>query len=362
MNIIHVVGTGTIGLPLIGLLLRHKKQLQIDEVSFHKNTPLKEDWSGIKQLIDGGAVLCSWEDKFDEFEKLGVRPVHGRHAAVERASVVIDCTPKGVGKVNKLKYYSQYQHKDKSKGFIAQGSESGFGFPYAYKINDDALTNKLEQFIQVVSCNTHNLSCIYKSLHDAELEILTSDFLCMRRANDISQNSDMVGGVEVGRHKDEIFGTHHAKDAHSLLCTLGIDANIFTSECKIPTQYMHCLYFNICLENNAQGMSVNDVVDMFRKNKMISISEKTTSNQIFSFGRDYGHFGRLLTQTVISKPTLSLTEYFDVYDLRGFAFTPQDGNSLISTVAATLWFLNDKNWSKVYKKMQAFDDYLFGEV
>ena len=45
--------------------------------------------------------------------------------AIRRASVIIDCTPKGVGHKNKQKYYNNFS--DSSLGFIAQGSEFGFG-------------------------------------------------------------------------------------------------------------------------------------------------------------------------------------------------------------------------------------------
>jgi hypothetical protein len=34
-RIVHVVGTGTIGEPLIGLLASFRKELGIDEVTFH---------------------------------------------------------------------------------------------------------------------------------------------------------------------------------------------------------------------------------------------------------------------------------------------------------------------------------------
>jgi len=39
-NIVHVVGTGTIGEPLIGLLADDAEAFGIDEVTFHKRTPL----------------------------------------------------------------------------------------------------------------------------------------------------------------------------------------------------------------------------------------------------------------------------------------------------------------------------------
>ena len=54
MAIIHVIGTGTIGEPLIGLLCDFKHGLEIDEITFHKNTPLTTDRSKVKSLIDRG--------------------------------------------------------------------------------------------------------------------------------------------------------------------------------------------------------------------------------------------------------------------------------------------------------------------
>ena len=41
-----------------------------------------------------------------------------------------------------------------------QGSETDFGKRYARGINDSALVQNEDRFIQVVSCNTHNLSSI----------------------------------------------------------------------------------------------------------------------------------------------------------------------------------------------------------
>ena len=40
---VHVIGTGTIGEPLIGLLCAFREQLGIDQVPFHKRTPLLTD-------------------------------------------------------------------------------------------------------------------------------------------------------------------------------------------------------------------------------------------------------------------------------------------------------------------------------
>ena len=115
-KVVHVVGTGTIGEPLIGLLCDFKEDFGIDEVSFHKNTPLTTDRSKVRSLMNRGAKLTTSESKIDGFIAIGLKPEFNTEEAIDRASVVIDCTPSGYGHENKQKYYESY--KDKVLGFI----------------------------------------------------------------------------------------------------------------------------------------------------------------------------------------------------------------------------------------------------
>jgi glyceraldehyde-3-phosphate dehydrogenase (NAD(P)) len=80
------------------------------------------------------------------------------------------------------------------------------------------------------------------------------------------------------------------------------------------------------------------------------------SSTVFSFGRDHGYFGRLLNQTVLSTPTLAV---HNGHEITGFCFTPQDGNSLLSSVAAAAWLLNPKAYEDA---LQCLTPYLFDEV
>ena len=50
-KIVHVVGTGTIGEPLIGILCEQKSNLGIDEITFHKHSPLTSDKPKIQNLM-----------------------------------------------------------------------------------------------------------------------------------------------------------------------------------------------------------------------------------------------------------------------------------------------------------------------
>lgn len=355
---VHIVGTGTIGEPLIGLLTRHKEDFGIHEVTFHKNQALAHDMSKVKQLVSQGAVLSTDQKTFSAFEDFGVEPKYTREEAIERASVVIDCTPQGIGTQNKKDFYEKFQ--DGTKLFLAQGSEKGFGKPYARGINEEALT-KDDKFVQVVSCNTHNIAVLLK-LFAGSYKILDSHFVCIRRSNDVSQDGGMTPGIEVGTHVDRKHGTHHGVDVGDLFRTMKQSVPVFTSACKVNSQYMHAIHFNIKIEGKEDPGSYY-LMNMADNYKKISTTRKKTSNKVFSFGRDYGHYGRLLTQTVISLPTVEVRDLgHDKYEVIGFTFTPQDGNSLISSTAATLWALHDHDWGMVDKLMDVLRPYLFQEV
>jgi len=350
---IHVVGTGTLGEPLISLLLKLQRDLGLSEITFHKNTPRVDDRVRIKNLIRLGGKLAVEEDKMAEFEKIGLQPCYTREEALDQASVVIDCTSEGLGLQHKADWY---QHLPHTRGFIAQGSEFGFGKMYAHGINDDVLVPGQDRFIQVVSCNTHNLAVLINTLalHDEAPDNLEDGrFVCLRRATDLSQEKGFIPAPDVGKHKDEQFGSHHAKDAWHLFQTLGLDLNLFSSAIKINTQYMHSIWFNLRVR---KAISRDEVIDKLQANPYVALTEKTMSSPIFSFGRDHGYFGRLLNQTVVSVPTLTVR---DEHEITGFCFTPQDGNSLLSSISAAAWCLDPVHYEE---HIQFMTPYLFDEV
>ena len=53
-KIVHVVGTGTIGEPLIGLFADFKRHLGIDEITFHKRTPMTTERAKVNHLMQRG--------------------------------------------------------------------------------------------------------------------------------------------------------------------------------------------------------------------------------------------------------------------------------------------------------------------
>jgi len=352
-KIVHVIGTGTIGEPLIGLLCDFKEDLGVDEVTFHKNTPLTTDRSKVRSLINRGARLCSDESKFDGFNAIGLKPEIETEEAINKASVVIDCTPKGYGHKNKNKYYQKYLHN--TKGFVAQGSEFGFGKMYARGINDKALLVNEDRFIHVVSCNTHNLSTIVNTLalDEGEDNLIEGRFNLVRRSNDLSQTAKFLPSPQVGVHNDDQYGTHHARDAALLFKTMGMNLNLFSSAMIINTQYMHILHFYLKVNKST---NVQKLIAKFDADDKIATTDKMNANEVFSFGRDHGHFGRIMNQAVISIPSLNVR---NGNEITGFCFTPQDGNSLLSSMSIAEWFLYPNSYED---KIQCLKPYFFDEV
>lgn len=351
-KIVHVVGTGTIGEPLLGLFADFRDKMGIDEVTFHKRTPLQSDRAKLNHLIQRGAKLAVDEHVRGEFEKLGHEVAYESREALERATVIVDCTP--AGNENREKYY---EYLSGPKGFLAQGSEFGFGKPYARGINDETLVAGEDRFLQIVSCNTHNIATLVKTIAhvDGKYGLRKGTFVCMRRSNDISQADGFVPAPNVGRHEDPDFGTHHARDAHHVFETLKLDLNLFSSTVKLNTQYMHSIWFNLELE---EDITLEEVKRRLRDNPLVAVTDKRFANLIFSFGRDHGYYGRILSQTVAVMPTLAVRKKRDVY---GFCFTPQDGNSLLSSVSATLWLI-EPDWESVRNRLQPIRRWLYREI
>lgn len=351
-TIVHVIGTGTIGEPLIGLFTDFSEKFAVDEVTFHKRTPLTSDRAKLNHLMERGAKLAVNPDCVEEFERLGHEVSYTWGEALERASVVLDCTP--AGNRNKEDYYDSIEGP---RGFIAQGSEFGFGKPYARGVNDEALVPDEDRFIQIVSCNTHNIATVLRTLaeDDGGWALERGTFVCMRRANDVTQSDGFVPAPYVGKHDDEEFGTHHARDAHHLFRTLDVDLDLFSSAVKLNTQYMHSLWFQLVV---GEQTSLDEVLRKLESNPRVAVTDKRYANLIFSFGRDHGYYGRILSQTVAVRPTLSVRRAREIY---GFCFTPQDGNSLLSSVAAGLWVI-DSDPESVDRRLKPIRRWIYEEI
>jgi glyceraldehyde-3-phosphate dehydrogenase (NAD(P)) len=347
-RIVHVIGTGNVGEPLIGLLADFREAFGIEEVTFTKRSPLAYERAKVESLVRRGAQLCVDRDVREEFIRLGHSPTYDAQEALERARVVIDCTP--AASRNK----SQYLNMKGPAGFIAAGGvELGFGKLYINEINDSSLVPGEDRFIQVASGNAHSLAYVARLFaFDGDVSRLRSArFVCMRRTSDFSQERNYVPSPRVLPHDVEVFGTRQAREAVYVFKTLGQNLDLRSSAVQVPTQLMHTIWFTLDME---RPLSSEQAIERVTESRIVARTDKQSSTLVFAFARDHGYRGRILSRLIV--PTLGLSGRDSQLD--GFCFEPQS-NELISTVAATIWLLYP---NQVRQRLEALAPYVFDEV
>jgi glyceraldehyde-3-phosphate dehydrogenase (NAD(P)) len=348
-----VIGVGTIGEPLTRLLLEHRGQLGIGEVAFAKFNPT--DLGTVKMLRDAGGKFVIWRDTEAHFEH--ILPTAGLaidgyiEEKMKNSCIIADCTNIG----NKLKedYYSRAKYPI---GFLAQGSEEGFGQPYAYGVNDETLKAGEHKFLQVVSCNTHNILAVVRLARTVGDEILDSDFVLMRRMNDISQSASAIASPSVDKVKQDKYpgyGSHQAFDAARVMRTMGVElqGRIHSTALKLDNQLMHLNRFYVKV---ARKVKPSDVVDAIKADPLLALSQLRDMNLVFSKGRDHGFHGRIFNQAVIIQDSLEVSP--DGHEIYGACFTPQDGNSLLTSVAAITWFFDPRRYREKLRPLHQYLD------
>ena len=111
-----------------------------------------------------------------------------------------------------------------------------------------------------------------------------------------------------------------------------------------------------------------DIMGRIEKHPKVALTEKKMSSEVFSYGRDHGHFGRIFNSAVVPKDSLQVLQGHMTNPMHkrgygcevvGFAYTPQDGNSLLSSIGAAMKYLYPEDYQE---KMKCFDKYLHNEI
>ena len=66
---------------------------------------------------------------------------------------------------------------------------------------------------------------------------------------------------------------------------------------------MHSIWFNLAFNRD---ITKDEMIERLRGNLRVAVTDKRNCNEIFSFGRDHGYYGRILSQTVVVLPTLAV--------------------------------------------------------
>ena len=328
MNIL-VNGIGNIGTTLLNIILMYKNDLGINKIFALKNIPHLWNLQELKILQEKGIEICTNNDKFTNFKSIQ-----------NKINYVFDSTSNGFGLRNK-QWYTELPNLIAAS---AQGSEKDFGISFMSDINNSQLKN--QKFAHIVSCNTHSLASILTTFCGKNLHNLhKADFVIVRRSEDLGNHTRLVSANVVSRHLNPKLGTHHSIDLVDLFYTINKKIDISSSDITTPSQLMHSVRFNVILKDKITQIEIDKLID---ENDFVSHTPKFDSNIVFEFGRKYGYLGRLYSHSIIVKNNILINEN----EIKGWAFVPQEGNTILSTIHAFLLQTNNKNTNSIMQKMK----------
>jgi len=329
MNVL-VNGMGNIGTTLIHLIIKYRDLLEIENIYLYKRS--LNPWNEAERvhMVSLGVILCSSEKS---------KNIHHLDGIINEIDYIFEAAANGVGLAN----LESYQKLAKLKGCSAQGSEKGFGIPFMSGVNDEQVRG--EKFVNIVSCNAHGTAAILSTFTGNKLENLKhADVVVVRRSEDLGNHARLVSGNVVARHLRPNTGTHHAIDVVDMYQTVGIDCPLTSSDITTPSQLTHSVRFNIEFKNPLTA-EVESYIDA---NPFIAKTRKFDSNVLFELGRRHGFQGRLFSHAIVVMDNFLVTDT----SIKGWAFVPQEGNSIISTLHAYMLQMKLTNTRELLEKIQ----------
>ncbi|MBI3134855.1 MAG: hypothetical protein HYZ14_09310 [Bacteroidetes bacterium] len=331
MNVL-VNGIGNIGTTILQLLIHYQRDFGITKIYANKNNLKPWQQPEMEYLRAQGVVLTSPEKK-PGFELFG--------EIIQRVDYVFECGSNGSGMRNR----DLYESVKNIRGISAQGSEKGFGISFLSGINNAEITGK--KFVHIVSCNTHGTAAILATLAGKRLEnLLSADCVVVRRSEDLGNHERLVSANVVARHLNPQIGTHHAIDVVDLFKSVGVLCNLTSSDITTPSQLMHAVRFHVTLK---KPLSQAEIDSCWKSNPYLATTQKFDSNIIFEQGRRYGFNGRIFSHAIVVSENLLIAEN----TIKGWAFVPQEGNSILSTLHAFLLQMQVKNEAEMMQQLQA---------
>ena len=251
---VAVNGYGTIGKRVADAVAA---QPDMEIIGVSKTKPGAEAFVALER---GYPLYIADISKKEAFEKAGIPVAGSVEEMIQKADIVVDATPGGVGVSNK-ELYAKYQKKA-----IWQGGEdhevAGFSFNsscnYAEALGRDTA--------RVVSCNTTGL-CRIINLIDTAFGVKKVRATMVRRGGD--PGDIKRGPIDAIALNPVTIPSHHGPDVQSVLPHI----KIVTSAMIVPTTLMHMHFLNMELEKEA---TKEDVIELIKSHSRLGLITKAT--------------------------------------------------------------------------------------
>ena len=264
---VGLVGYGTIGKRVADAVAMQKdmKLIGVTAHSYSFNTEVAKQ-KGYKIFTIGETDL-----------KLnGIKPDGDINNLLEEADIIVDATPKDIGRDNIEKLY-----KPKKIKAIVQGGEKHktTGTSFVAQCNYNEALNK--DYTRIVSCNTTGL-CRTLDAVNKKYGIASVHATMIRRGADpLDIHHGPINAIVPVLE----MPSHHGPDVQTVLHNV----EIFTTALSVPSTLMHLHTLTVDLKKKA---NVNDVAELFKNSTRIRVVRNAehlrSTAEIMEFARDMG--------------------------------------------------------------------------
>ncbi len=219
-----------------------------------------------------GYDIYTLSEKVESMEKAGIEVSGTVGEMAEKADVVVDCTPGGVGASNKELY-----QKVGTKAIWQGGEDHDLaGCSFNAETNYDQALGK--DFVRVVSCNTTGLCRVIAPL-DREYGVKKARITLMRRAAD---PGDIKHGPINAIIPNPIkLPSHHGPDVKTVMPHI----DIATTAVKLPTTLMHLHTVNLELTSDCTAEDVETILGQQSRIRFVGQGITSTA-EIMEMARD----------------------------------------------------------------------------
>ena len=205
----------------------------------------------------------------------GINPDGDINNLLDEVDIIVDSTPRKIGKENFEKLYGPRKLKA-----IVQGGEKHetTGISFVAQCNYNEALNK--NFVRVVSCNTTGLCRTLDALN--KFDITSVHATMIRRGAD---PWDIYHGPINAIVPVLEMPSHHGPDVQSVLPK----CQIFTTALSVPSTLMH---LHSVIADVRKKVNVDDVIDVLSKTTRVrivrNIEHLRSTAEIMEFARDLG--------------------------------------------------------------------------
>lgn len=219
-------------------------------------------------------AFTNYESDVAKFRANGIELTGSFEDLLESVDVVVDCTPKPFGRINRP-IYSAFGVKAVYQG----GESSDVGPSFVAQENYDECVGK--EHVRVVSCNTTGLVRVLGGIHRAKGVKLATVTLIRRGSDSNDHKSGPINAIIPSLESP----SHHGPDVRCVIP----DIEVFSSAYVVPTTLMHVHDLQIELEKDFEVAEVLEILHSTPRVRVIPAKLKVASTaQVMDLARDLG--------------------------------------------------------------------------